>query len=761
MFLLSVTTFTALPAQSSVYVEPATEDIHVGDVFLVELKANIQEPIISFQMYLDWDDTMFAFHGFSVEESALPGILPEFVSTPDIIQGEEAKLSISWFPLSFQAVEIDSGAVVLSFWLEAIDCGTSSIGIVPTTFLFTEILAEDASGNLYNIDIAEIDATVEISCDTLPDPVVDCENPLNCVEQITVELSDDFIPSVIVPYDSLYGAPNTNCVDTSGLHYSFDLDGGTFVYYFGFHYACDDIGQNTVEVNAVNGEGEEQGNCEIVVVVQIPEGTEACDGYNQDRIMIEALDSSPEVGDTVAFALRAFIDQPIISWRSYINWDTSAYTFVGLDYENSALPGLDDDFFDLTSATSVGLEWFDAPEQPIDISNAATIFVFYLKVLECDPNPVVFDTALSTATEVISEAEQAIELLFIEEQLSIPCGEGPVEQGSVVLRMPDTVFMPADTTCVPVIVDNFEGLIGMQFPISYDPDLLMLTGIQNVTSDLPSFNQNNLGPIVSGNGIHNFRVFYVHPLLLEQSLPDSTVLFEVCFTQLPNITEAACSELGFKDFYYDDEFVSFVAFNEEEIPYQLIPSQVSIASNLQPTLCEGESMMVNNQLYDQNYPQGTELIPGTSCDSTLMVNLQFLPNDTTVIEAEIAPGEAFQVGNETFNQAGDYEVLLTNRHGCDSLVYLNLDVLTAAEEATSTLSLDGLSLQQLLDDAPTRFPENELRLFDALGRQVYYAQPYDGRPLNITTLPSGVYYYTFRPAVGEREVLRGATVIAR
>jgi hypothetical protein len=187
-----------------------------------------------------------------------------------------------------------------------------------------------------------------------------------------------------------------------------------------------------------------------------------------------------------------------------------------------------------------------------------------------------------------------------------------------------------------------------------------------------------------------------------------------------------------------------------------------VAGQRRDTLCEGESLNVNGQVFDEDRPQGTVWVTDLACDSLpTEVRLTFLPTDTTTLDIDIFAGETYQVGGESFSTAGNYEVLLTNQFGCDSLVYLNLDVLTAIEEATSTLSLDGLSLQQLLDDAPTRFPENELRLFDALGRQVYYAQPYQGQALDFSRWPSGIYHYTFRPSVRERRVIQGKLLIAQ
>jgi len=369
---------------------------------------------------------------------------------------------------------------------------------------------------------------------------------------------------------------------------------------------------------------------------------------------------------------------------------------------------------------------------------------------------VYFDEPVPNEVTITVEATDEVGAVLSECSIDVTLSQSEVE-----VTVPDTTFMPGDTLCLPVIAKGFETLTAFQFPVSFNSNHLHFEEVRNTNPLLPSFTPGeNFGDIIEEDSTQNIRISHVTPAPDFQpfNIPDSVVLFEACFT--PIVGTTPCTSVGFEDNggFFQPEFI-----NQELdlVPYVLDPCQAQIASQLVDTLCTGESLMVNNQLYDQNHHQGTELIPGATCDSTLLVDLQFLPNDTTAIEVEIALGEAFQVGNETFSEPGDYEVLLTNQYGCDSLVNLRLDLLTATEATASTLPSDELSLQQLLEDAPAKYPNNELRLFDALGRQVYYAQPYDGRPLSAAALPSGVYYYVFRPEASKPAVQRGAAVIAR
>ena len=67
-----------------------------------------------------------------------------------------------------------------------------------------------------------------------------------------------------------------------------------------------------------------------------------------------------------------------------------------------------------------------------------------------------------------------------------------------------------------------------------------------------------------------------------------------------------------------------------------------------PTLCSGESLLINGQRYDEANPSGTEIIPGGSvngCDSAIQIALMFLEKIRGTIEGgtAICPGQAVQL----------------------------------------------------------------------------------------------------------------------
>lgn len=95
------------------------------------------------------------------------------------------------------------------------------------------------------------------------------------------------------------------------------------------------------------------------------------------------------------------------------------------------------------------------------------------------------------------------------------------------------------------------------------------------------------------------------------------------------------------------------------------------------TLCADESIIVNGVVYDTDNPQGVETFEGANvlgCDSIVTIELHFLELSATTLDLAVCESESVMVGDMIFAEAGQYEILLTNSNGCDSLVTLNLEV---------------------------------------------------------------------------------------
>ncbi len=108
--------------------------------------------------------------------------------------------------------------------------------------------------------------------------------------------------------------------------------------------------------------------------------------------------------------------------------------------------------------------------------------------------------------------------------------------------------------------------------------------------------------------------------------------------------------------------------------YLNLTVQAPILTNIQASICEGESYTFGTSSYTQSGVY-TEIFPSTSgCDSTVRLTLTVHPDVETTLNEEVCFGESFTVGSSTFAQSGSYQVDLLTTRGCDSTVYLNLTV---------------------------------------------------------------------------------------
>lgn len=101
--------------------------------------------------------------------------------------------------------------------------------------------------------------------------------------------------------------------------------------------------------------------------------------------------------------------------------------------------------------------------------------------------------------------------------------------------------------------------------------------------------------------------------------------------------------------------------------------------NLNPTLCFGQSINVNGTIYNQANPTGTEILQNANvngCDSTVFISLSFYPEFTETLNQTLCHGESVIINGTTYNQNNPQgtEVLSgASAVGCDSTVIIDLE----------------------------------------------------------------------------------------
>ncbi len=181
------------------------------------------------------------------------------------------------------------------------------------------------------------------------------------------------------------------------------------------------------------------------------------------------------------------------------------------------------------------------------------------------------------------------------------------------------------------------------------------------------------------------------------------------------------------------------------------------------TLCDGESAEVEGVIFDSENLSGTVVLQGVNgCDSMLQVSFALAENYEIDLVEVIAAGESFTVGNSVFTETGEYSVLLQSVAQCDSLVNLDLTVLTSTAEIALEKFAFSVSPNPFAETTAVRFSLPEagivsLTLTDVFGQTVrdIYADELFAAGERVVVfeeeLAAGVYFFRLR--VGEEEVV--------
>jgi gliding motility-associated-like protein len=106
---------------------------------------------------------------------------------------------------------------------------------------------------------------------------------------------------------------------------------------------------------------------------------------------------------------------------------------------------------------------------------------------------------------------------------------------------------------------------------------------------------------------------------------------------------------------------------------------IPLAASLVQTICGGDSLSVGDSVFwnGGNYVVRTRSAAG--CDSIINVNLTVLPADTTLLDITLCNGEYYVHQADTFSTSGVYARRHINRFGCDSLIFIDVKVLPPIE----------------------------------------------------------------------------------
>ncbi|MEM9920858.1 MAG: hypothetical protein AAF990_22355 [Bacteroidota bacterium] len=116
-----------------------------------------------------------------------------------------------------------------------------------------------------------------------------------------------------------------------------------------------------------------------------------------------------------------------------------------------------------------------------------------------------------------------------------------------------------------------------------------------------------------------------------------------------------------------------------------------LESNLQVSICTGTAFEIANRRFEQTGQYEIALITAEGCDSLVYLDLEVTPEIVEEIDAVICQGASYNFGGVLYDESGRYEQRLTTAAGCDSLVRLDLSVASEIVEEIDAVICQGAS----------------------------------------------------------------------
>ncbi|MGK0364608.1 MAG: PKD repeat protein, partial [Saprospiraceae bacterium] len=214
--------------------------------------------------------------------------------------------------------------------------------------------------------------------------------------------------------------------------------------------------------------------------------------------------------------------------------------------------------------------------------------------------------------------------------------------------------------------------------------------------------------------------------------------------------------------------VKLTATNEfgsnTETQYVNVSSNQTLEINRE--LCDTETQEIGGILFDINNTGAIlDLQTSTGCDSTVVIHFDFFESYEINLTEILSAGETYTVGSSVYSQTGLYSDTLLTAAMCDSIVYLDLTILSSLENnfssnyeyfANPNPFSDKINFEFTLEKSA----KVKLIITDVHGREIKQIitdeklnSGYFNYRFDTQNLPAGVYFS--RLTVGEKmEVLR-------
>ncbi|MCP4122053.1 MAG: hypothetical protein GY751_09895, partial [Bacteroidetes bacterium] len=205
-----------------------------------------------------------------------------------------------------------------------------------------------------------------------------------------------------------------------------------------------------------------------------------------------------------------------------------------LQYQNiqlaGTLSGLDLTDFGVNNAGqgSLTLSWAE-PSPGVTLVDGTVLYnVCFTTVGEGNTSTTFSFTNTPVSQTVVNNSGD--EVTFNGQNATVTIeGTGNTGENDFNVIAGNVMVDPGQQVCIPVSVTGFEGIVSMQYSMSFDPALLQFQNIQ-VAGTLEDMSTSNFGTNNAGTG--SLTLSWLQQSLTGVDLADGTVIYNVCFTAM-------------------------------------------------------------------------------------------------------------------------------------------------------------------------------------------------------------------------------------
>lgn len=253
---------------------------------------------------------------------------------------------------------------------------------------------------------------------------------------------------------------------------------------------------------------------------------------NVGNLILDIEDKAVAKGESFCLNVNTQNFTKIAGMEFTMNYNASLLTFTSL--KNFQVPGLDTVQFGMPGRGSnplgkIKCSWFDIEAKGVTLADNLSIFQVCFAANQIDGTTNITFDAIS---EIIDSSNREVVFEGRQGQITVGAGGATISDNFKVLVGNASVGFGSEV-CVPVTIEGFKDIIGLQFRMNYDSTKLLFKSIRNFNSTLSpgGFEESAVGK--PGDGLNkpgSLILVWFDSRGQKTTLSDGAALFELCFT---------------------------------------------------------------------------------------------------------------------------------------------------------------------------------------------------------------------------------------